>query len=73
MLKIWQAKPNNRNEKDTPTEVLFVCLHFSTTQISFKFFQSCQTKVTFAAKFSNFALHSDVPVFEHIFHMLNLV
>lgn len=71
MLMIWQDKLKNRNERDTPNRVGFVTL--STSHISFKCFQPCQTKAMFVAKSSHFAVYSHVPISEHIFHTQNTV
>lgn len=57
------ARQTQVQEQDTPTGAVFVSYHSSTTQISFKCFHSCQTKVTFAEKISHY---SHVLGFEHI-------
>lgn len=57
------ARQTQVQKQDTPTGALFVSYHSSTTQISFKCLQSCQTNVTLDEKISH---HSHVHGFEHI-------
>lgn len=63
------ARQTQAQEWDTPTGAVFVSYHSSTTQISFKCFQSCQTKVTFAEKITHYGTYLVL----NTFHMLNFV
>ena len=60
------ARQTQEQEWEAHTHGSWFCVvtYFSTTQIPFKCFQPCQTKVMFAAKISHFALYSHIPGFE---------